>query len=347
MKRITIKEIAKEAGVSVGTVDRVLHNRGDVAEETKKLVLRIAKEGNYTTNVFARTLKLNRTFKISVIIPQDNEYWLTQKDGIEIAAKEYEHLGIEVSFFKFERNDTASFIKQSEKALESKPDGVVIAPLLENDATRICQQMAESEIPYVFVDSNLPDMKPLAFVGQDTRQSGFLAAKLLNYGFSKGHRAWILKYSDYDIWNKTVKERINGFRQYYQDRNWSNELITELDLVEESNLTGYIGQLESDQSLHIFVPNSRAYQVVNWLKEHKIENTTRLVGYDQVSANAEALKLGNIDFIINQNPLQQGYLSIQALYKHLILNTQVEPFQYMPVEIVAMENMEYANVPVR
>ncbi|MFT5641401.1 MAG: LacI family transcriptional regulator, partial [Cyclobacteriaceae bacterium] len=77
MAKITIKQIAEKAGVSVGTVDRVLHNRGEVAKETREKVLKIAKEGNYSTNVFARSLKLNQSLRIAVILPDDNEYWRT------------------------------------------------------------------------------------------------------------------------------------------------------------------------------------------------------------------------------------------------------------------------------
>ena len=69
MKRITIKEIARKAGVSAGTVDRVLHNRGEVAEATRKRVLEIAEAGNYATNVFARNLKLNKKHRLAILLP--------------------------------------------------------------------------------------------------------------------------------------------------------------------------------------------------------------------------------------------------------------------------------------
>ncbi len=56
-KKARLKDIATLSGVSLGTVDRVIHNRGQVAEKTRERVLQVAKELNYTPNIMARALK--------------------------------------------------------------------------------------------------------------------------------------------------------------------------------------------------------------------------------------------------------------------------------------------------
>ncbi len=338
MKKITIKEIAKLAGVSVGTVDRVLHNRGEVAQSTKQLVLKIAKEGNYSTNVFARNLKLNKVYNLAVILPNDNEYWETLNGGIKQAADEYESLGMQLTFFTFNRHDKDSFITKSNQAIESVPDGVIMAPLLEQEAKGICKRLSEQNIPFVFVDSNLANANPLAFIGQDTRKSGYLAAKLLNYGFLQGHSAFIIKFTDFDSINKTIAERIKGFKQYYTDNNFDPELIEEImvkggDLALES-------LIENKSFVHFFLPNSRAYQAANLLAVNGKRHNNRVIGYDLIKENIECLNKGTVDFIIHQNPAMQGNLSIQAFYKHLILKELVEPIQKLPLDIITKENVE-------
>lgn len=155
MKRITIKEIAKKAGVSIGTVDRVLHNRGEVAAKTKELVLQIAKDGNYTTNVYARSLKLNKTYQIAVLLPNDNEYWATQNHSIRQTAVQYESLGLQLNFFTFDRHNEASLDDQTAKLLQAQPDGAILAPVTETEIVNLTDQLDQSQIPYVFVDSNL------------------------------------------------------------------------------------------------------------------------------------------------------------------------------------------------
>ncbi|SMD32480.1 LacI family transcriptional regulator [Reichenbachiella faecimaris] len=343
MKRITIKEIAKKAGVSVGTVDRVLHNRGEVAEKTKKLVKQIAKEGNYSTNVFARNLKLNKTHRFAIILPQDNEYWKTQRTGIEAAAAEYVSLGVQLDFYTFDRQNQDSFVTQSELALQSAPDAVVMAPLLEKEATAICAQLDSAKIPYVFVDSNLESAKPLAFIGQDSVQSGYLAAKLLNIGHPQDCQSLIIKFRDYDSINKTIDERIEGFRKYYKETGLDDSQIKEVEIgLDEAALKEWLESVNEKQAL-IFVPNSRSHQVAKQAAAVWSARSYRLIGYDLVSKNLEGLKNGRIEFIIHQNPKTQGALSIQALYRHLILNAEVSEVQYMPLDILTKENVAFAD----
>lgn len=343
MKRITIKEIAKKAGVSVGTVDRVLHNRGEVAEKTKKLVKQIAKEGNYSTNVFARNLKLNKTHRFAIILPQDNEYWKTQRLGIESAAAEYASLGVQLDFYTFDRQNQDSFVKQSALALESVPDAVVMAPLLEKEAMDICSELDEAKIPYVFVDSNLESAKPLAFIGQDSVQSGYLAAKLLNIGHPENCQSLIIKFRDYDSINKTIDERIKGFRKYYAEHSLNVDEIKEVEIgLDEAALKEWF-ESENGKEALIFVPNSRSHQVAKQAAAVWPERAYRLTGYDLITENLEGLKVGRIEFIIHQNPKTQGMLSIQTLYRHLILNTQTNPAQYMPLDILTKENVDFAD----
>jgi LacI family transcriptional regulator len=66
---MTVREIAEKAGVSIGTVDRVLHNRGRVSPKTKASILAIIEQSGYTPNPIARHLKLNKKYPFAVIMP--------------------------------------------------------------------------------------------------------------------------------------------------------------------------------------------------------------------------------------------------------------------------------------
>lgn len=342
MKRITIKEIAKQAGVSVGTVDRVLHKRGEVAERTEKLVLKIAKEGNYTTNVFARNLKLNKTYNISIVLPEDNDYWKTLNNGIGDGIEEYSSLGMQLKTFPFDRSNHGSFLSKAHSAIDEKPDALILAPLMEKEAEEITNELEEREIPYVFVDSWLKNANPLAFIGQDSVQSGYLAAKLLNLGYENGKETWILKYANFDSVNKAIDERIEGFSNYYKDQNWDNGLIHEHQINDKSDLDQLVENGATDM-FQFFVPNSRSHQIVNILSSLNLNVKYRLLGYDLILPNVKVLNSETIDFIIDQNPYRQGYLAIQALYKYMITKSVVDKNQFMPIEVVTKENLEYAN----
>ena len=64
-KYATMEDVARLSGVSKGTVDRVLHDRGDVSEKTKQKVLKAIKEVGYKPNIFASILSMKKKYRIS------------------------------------------------------------------------------------------------------------------------------------------------------------------------------------------------------------------------------------------------------------------------------------------
>src|SRR5699024_6771012 len=87
---IRIEDIAEMAGVSVGTVDRVLHNRGNVSAEAEREVKKVLSKTSYTPDPIAKSLGTKKDFEIAVIMPhpEQDEYWELSEDGIEHARQE-------------------------------------------------------------------------------------------------------------------------------------------------------------------------------------------------------------------------------------------------------------------
>ena len=69
-KRIRIQDIADRANVSTGTVDRVLHNREEVSEKTRKKIMEIIEELNYRPNLLAQRLASDKIYKLAILIPK-------------------------------------------------------------------------------------------------------------------------------------------------------------------------------------------------------------------------------------------------------------------------------------
>ena len=86
--------------------------------------------------------------------------------------------------------------------------------------------------------------------------------------------------------------------------------------------------------------NSRVSQLANYLKERKINNV-RLIGYDLLPDNVRLLKEGYIDFLISQRPEEQGYTGVITLFNKIFLNKDVVRKHYMPIDIIAKENLDY------
>ena len=179
--KIRIKDIAERAGVSVGTVDRVLHERPNVSKSAREKVEKALAEMDYQPNVYASALAYNKDYTFYCIIPlHDSEaYWDEIEQGVKAATARRRDFHISLKMLYYERFNGPSFIKATKECLEQNPDGVIVVPA-KLEITRVfTDQLADKNIPFILLDSYLPDLKPLAFFGQDSFQSGYFAARMM------------------------------------------------------------------------------------------------------------------------------------------------------------------------
>jgi len=340
----TLNEIARKADVSVGTVDRVLHNRGRVSKETRKKVLKIVKEIGYRPNILARSLSLKKTYTFGVLVPipdQDGRYWELPISGMQRALDELKLYNLEASMFTYDKYSASSFHEacQNVDSAVNKLDGLVIAPVLSKASEQFISHLPEN-MPYVFIDSYIPDSRCIAYIGQDSFQSGILAAKLMQMMVHKG-KVVVMHILPIDY---HIDDRVRGFQLCIQKNN--NLSISMIDVDREidtdifANVSEKILHNRNDVS-GIFVPSACAHQVAETLVRLNRSDDIVLIGYDLVEENRKYLKTNAIDFLISQRPALQGYQSIYSLYRHVILNEPVDEKVVVPMDILTQDNVDY------
>lgn len=347
--RIRIKDIAIKAGVSTGTVDRVIHNRGNVSPETRKKVQEVMEELGYEPNLMASTLAYNRQFRIAVLLPdyRMDPYWDQPRLGIERAQQSIRHYGLVVERHYFDPLDVRTFDRTAAGIWNDgfAPHAVLFAPLFLKEAQALLAECKARGIPNVMINTNVENSDSLCYVGQDSYQSGVLAARLLNFGINRGDTVLILNLDKSTTNAKHLIDKEKGFRQYWQDAENRNIQIVKRDFGDFNDppkMKAFLsGLLQEFPGLSgIFVSNSRAYKVVEGLPASSL-GQIKIVGYDLIDANVKYLRENKIDFIINQNPVKQGYLGLMNIANHLIFKKEVMPLQYLPLDIVVQENLDY------
>ena len=354
---VRIKDIAAKANVSVGTVDRVLHNRGRVSLEVREKVLLMMEELNYEPNLIARTLGSNGTYEIAVLQPDHalDPYWRAPNSGIEKAARDLKQYGVSIVPYLYDQHQVNSFLEKAEEATLSQPDGILIAPLFYRESLSFFKKWQKHNIPYVLFNTQISNVKPLSYIGQDSYQSGFLAAKLLEFGQSQAGTFLIAHIAE-DIANSVhVTQKERGFRDYFaqskplhsgqaKGRNKSifDVISADLPLPSDPSFSRQLDRLldEKKQLRGIFVSTSKAYEIAPYLQAYHREDI-RLVGYDLLEKNIHFLNEGVIDFLINQNPKGQGYWGVYALADLLVFKKEVPPLKYLPLDIITKENLQY------
>jgi len=216
----------------------------------------------------------------------------------------------------------------------------------EPDTTRnFTESLHEKKIPFVLLDSYMPDLKPLAFYGQDSFSSGYYAAKMLMLIAGKETEIMLMKQTkEGKLLSKQQDNREVGFRHYMHD-NFQNINITELDMPIKGTKEEYDSILEDfftkhPDIHHCITFNSKAHIVGGFLLKTNRRNV-QIMGYDMVHKNAKCLREGSISFLIAQHAYMQGYSCIEALFRAVVLKKEVTPVNYMPIELLSKENMDF------
>jgi len=176
----TIRDVAKHAGVGLGTVSRVLNNSALVSEATRQRVQEVIKQLDYVPNPTARRLSLGKTLTITVVVP-----WFTRPAeverlrGIEHTLSESEYDLILYNVETPRQRDTA-FRSLLRRELT---DGALIISLSPRDDD--ISRLAHSSVPIVLVDANHDSLTGLNRVIVDDVAGGRMATQHL---IDLGHR---------------------------------------------------------------------------------------------------------------------------------------------------------------
>jgi LacI family transcriptional regulator len=339
----SIKDIAARAKVSIGTVDRVLHNRGRVSEETKARVENIVRKLGYRPNIHARNLSLDRAYNFGIVIPrlsQDCAYWKIPMKGIEKAVRELHVYKVGLRSHYFDRYSEQSFERALREAIRAKPDGLLIAPVLTHVAQKLVSTIPR-ELPYVFIDSMIPGTQCLSFIGQDPFQSGYLAARLMLRSLPNSGTVAIVKVTPEDF---HIAERIRGFLSGLEDSSQKGTRVYEVDSHQGEEAFADVVELILRENAHLgglFVSNAWTHAVARYVHAQSGHKRVSLIGYDLVDKNLRSLEDSQIDFLISQRPEMQGYEGIYCLYEHVVLRETVKQKVMVPIDILTKDNVQY------
>ncbi len=337
-KNYTSKDIAAMAGVSRGTVDRVLHNRGKVSAKSEAKVRAVLQKIDYQPNILAQSLRVSKKLTIVVLLPsaEVDEYWAPCHQGIEEVIQQYAGFGIRFMIENYSQDAPNSYRSVAKDVLlRHQPDGLVTAAMFAEEATAVFELYHKKGIPVITFNTLIEGAPIDAFIGQNLQQSGRIAAELLlklNPHRKSGH-IYILHIGESLANSPHMQAKENGFVSYCETHTHFH--CKSLNLV--NNIQQSLESVLADpENVGVFVSTSRVYEIAN-LKQP--QQQIPIIGYDLLKENIAALQQDRIAFIIFQNPRKQAKLAAQYLGDKLLFNKAIPHERLLPVEVITKESL--------
>lgn len=339
---VTIQQIAEKAGVSRGTVDRALNNRGRINPEVADMVRRTAEEMGYVHKARKRQKNSGGKRKIGIVTQlSGSSFMLEIKRGIQTGKKELEDLGIEVLVKENTSVHEEDQLRAIDELLKEGIQGLAIMPV-DSEAIRekLNWLVNEKKIQVVTFNSDIVGTKRCCFVGMDNKLSGQTAAGLfgvMTRGVGKilvitGYFSSMLNNSRVDGFVEEIKKispklEIAGVQGSFNNTEEVRKII-ENAMMSISGING------------IFVVSGGQEGIVEALKNLGVDQRPYVVIYDQTKKNEKLLKDNVADFLIDQNGFEQGYRPQRILADLLLNDNQPEKeYFYTGIDIKTKYNL--------
>ena len=320
---ITIKRIAELAGVSPGTVDRALHNRGRVNPQVAERIKKIAAELNYKPNTVAKGLKIrNKNLKIAVIlhIKSSNPYFDDVIYGINQCKNEISDFGITVTLYPCPDYDAEFQLTLINQAVSDGFSAIIIVPINHPLIRQRINELHNANFPVVLLTNLIDDCRYFAFVGCNYKLSGEIAAGILNMIHPVPGNVMLFS-PRFQMLGHML--RAQGMAEHllkeYPD-------LTLLDIIE---LTGddirdyqiTIQTLNRYPDIDCFVcPGAYSRGNLEAIREQGYFKNAKIICYDTSDEVIKLIKDRIITATIVQRPRRQGYIAVKILFDYLTDN---------------------------
>jgi LacI family transcriptional regulator len=335
-----IREIAEALGVSIGTVDRALHNRPRISAKTRDKVLRQAAALGYQPNLAARYLSSGKQRRIAVCLPREvASFFDLVRDGIRDAARPFEASGVHLVYESYPRLGIGE-TDAMKRALEAGVDGILIAPGRPDKLKPLISAAARRRIPVVCVSTDAPGTDRIAAVSVDPVISGALVAELMGR-FLRGEGKVIVLSGLLSTRDHAGK--LEGFRQALNDLWPQMELAAVLqahdDEAEAYEKCSKVLAKHPDIN-GIYVSTANSLPVMRAIDERRLAGRITVITTDLFPALVPFIESGNIAATIHQRAWTQGRIAFQMLYRLVVENVPPQPEVRLSPSIVVRTNVK-------
>jgi LacI family transcriptional regulator len=313
MRKTTAAQVARAAGVSPATVDRVLNRRGGVSADKEKRVLAWARKLGLDRNISVRP---TRTLRIGVVMGHpSNPFYESLRVAFARANRLFFSSNIQIAVAYADAlapDHAAKVIADTARAADALVVTLPSHPFMDETLRRIAATK-----PLLAMVTDLPDISRLAYVGVDNHASGRVAGDLMGrfIGRQGGDVAIVT-----DLRNMVaLREREVGFSSILEERHPGCRLVGVLDTLGRQDRAAILVRERIERhgplaGLYVTSTGNRA--IADVLLARGLAQATVMITHELTADRRALLKQGVIDVIIDQNPEHEAFTAIETLAHH-------------------------------
>lgn len=342
-QKVTLKEIAQNTGVSLGTVHRAIYGKSGVREDTRQRILDEVRRLNYQVDETASALKRHEK-RVAVVMPkaQDEErfYFRGLWQAIRQAAREMERYKIQYRYVE-SPYPLSEMWKELERVYDEQLeeiDGLITAADGEEASVWI-SRFAKRGIPIVLLSSHyIGDSPMVSCIKGDHERCGSLAAEFMRYGVRPDKGKILLFGGDERVYSNSVYAR--RFEKEMRSRGYG---LIRVDGFGWDEIEGPCRNcLETENVQGIFVANARnTYAVCKIIEEMGLGDVVFVVGSDVFEELRPFYESGLLNATICQYQWEQGNRAVKQMYEYLIRGIVLKKDEMLPPVLLMKNNYEY------
>ncbi|GHU17412.1 transcriptional regulator [Betaproteobacteria bacterium] len=338
---ITIKELAKIAGVSRGTIDRVVNRRGRVDKSVEARISGIIDKYGYKPNKVARALVNRKKLYVigAISASVNNVFFRDVVEGVRRAEAEMKEFGVSLRYREVTKFSVPDQLACIDEMLEEGIDALAINPINDEAIRSRLKEVDRRNIPVITFNSDIEGTDRLAYIGCDYRKTGRIAAGLVAVSCrekaniavvigsmkSLGHHLRMQGFCD-EI-KKYSGLKVERVVEMYDDESTSFEKVREL-LAEAGEVDAFFFAAGGKEG------GLRA------IRESREGNWPRIVTVDIDPFTTSCLREGLVFATVCQQPFVQGYEPVKQLAHCLLYGEKPEKaVQYTQAEIVIRQSI--------
>lgn len=348
ISRMTLEEIAAKIGISRTTIYKVLRNKGNVSEKTRKTVNEALEKYHYVENKNARNLAMNRRYTIGYVgfKSKSANYFSTEiNQGIRRAIKEFGDDGLSMLISEFDAENPKGQEEAVEEMLQEGITSFILAFSDEEVIQRILQKLKEKKCLVVLLSRDfqgISDNNDCYYVGVDYEKSGKLAAELMGKMISEAGEVYVPVTKEYQT-NKDVKSRLDGFKKKMNEYPQVELMELAHGLQEEEVIYRQVlAVLKEHPKLKGIFDLTYKLDVVAKALQDAGREDVKLVGFDLFEEIKEYVEDSTIDAVVYQDLSTQAYQAVKLLFDEMCYSKRKEQRKYYAkLEVIMKENMQY------